>query len=258
MTKKILSIALGAALCSAAASAQPSPFPGAAKWADSAAREIDLAVQAGDVARLHRTNTLLDRALVAFPGNALLLHYQGYALFREAAMLSGKSDASKADLPLVIQTARTKLEQSLAAGPMAETHALLANILGQEIGIDPSMASTLGPRVQQEMNAAMSMAPSNPRVWLLRGIQSIYTPAQYGGGLSTAESQLNRAIALFATENPPRPSPSWGRAEAYVWLGQVLQKQNRKSEARAAYQQALVLQKDYPWVKYSLLPSLDK
>ncbi|HEY0528368.1 MAG TPA: tetratricopeptide repeat protein, partial [Gemmatimonadaceae bacterium] len=99
---------------------------------------------------------------------------------------------------------------------------------------------------------------SNPRVWLLRGIQSIYTPEQYGGGLTNAESQLNRAISLFAADNPVAPSPSWGRAEAYVWLGQVLQKQNRKTEARAAYQQALALQKDYPWVKYSLLPSLDK
>jgi tetratricopeptide (TPR) repeat protein len=259
MMKPVLFLTIAALLSSpSSAQAQQSNLFGAGKWADSAAREIDLAVQTGDIERLHRANALLDRALVAFPGDATLLHYQGYSLFREAGILSGRANAERGELPLVIQTARTKLEQSLAAREMPETHALLATILGQEIGLDASTAPTLGPRVQQEMNAAVAMGPSNPRVWLLRGIQSIYTPEQYGGGLTNAENQLKRAVSLFAADNPVAPSPSWGRAEAHAWLGQVLQKQNRKTEARAAYQQALALQKDYPWVKYSLLPSLDK
>lgn len=114
----------------------------------------------------------------------------------------------------------------------------------------------LGPLIPQEMNAALTIGPNNPRVWLLRGIQSFYTPTQYGGGISVAETQLNKAIELFATDNPAPPAPGWGNAEAYVWLGQVLQKQNRNPEARAAYNKALSLQPDYPWVIYSLLPSL--
>jgi tetratricopeptide (TPR) repeat protein len=106
------------------------------------------------------------------------------------------------------------------------------------------------------MTAATTLGPSNPRVWLLKGIQAIYTPAQYGGGLAIAEEQLKRSIQLFVTDAPTPPDPSWGKAEAYVWLGQALQKQNRPAEARTAYQQALALQPDYPWVTYSLLPSL--
>ena len=65
------------------------------------------------------------------------------------------------------------------------------------------------------------------------------------------------AIELFATDNPTPPAPAWGKAEAYVWLGQVFQKQNRLAEARAAYNSALTVERDYPWVIYSLLPSLD-
>jgi tetratricopeptide (TPR) repeat protein len=254
----MLFVVVGATISATYAQAQQLTLLGADKWADSAAREIDVATQAGDIARLHRANALLDRALTAFPGNALLLHYQGYSLFREAGLLSGKAGADKNELPLVLRTAQTKLEQSLAAQPLAETHALLANILGQEIGLDASTGPTLGPRVQQEMTAALNMGASNPRVWLLRGIQSIYTPAEYGGGLTTAESHLNKAVALFVTDRPSPPTPSWGRAEAYAWLGQVLQKENRKAEARTAYRQALAIQKDYAWVTYTLLPSLDK
>ena len=42
-----------------------------------------------------------------------------------------------------------------------------------------------------------------------------------------------------------------------MWLGQVLQKGKRIEEARRAYNDALSIQPNYPWVTYSLLPSLD-
>jgi tetratricopeptide (TPR) repeat protein len=129
--------------------------------------------------------------------------------------------------------------------------------MGRMIGLDQIYSPTLGPLIPKEMGAAVAMGPNNPRVWLLRGIQSFYTSVEYGGGLPVAETQLNKAIELFATDNPTPPAPFWGKAEAYVWLGQVLQKQNRIAEARAAYNNALSVQPDYPWVTYSLLPSIE-
>jgi tetratricopeptide (TPR) repeat protein len=227
-------------------------------WADSAARLIEKATIAGDLAGLRSARALLDRALAAYPNDALLLHYQGYELYRESGLLDGRGGREAADVPLVAATARTKLQQSLAAGAIPETHALLAMVMGRMIGADQTQGPILGPQIPQEMNAAVQSGPTNPRVWLLRGIQAFYTPTQYGGGLPTAETHLNRAIELFATDNPAPPAPSWGKAEAYVWLGQVLQKQNRTAEARAAYNKALVVQPDYPWVIYSLLPSLKR
>jgi tetratricopeptide (TPR) repeat protein len=231
---------------------------GAADWADSAARLIDKATFAGDLQGLRSARSLLDKALIAYPDDALLLHYQGYELYREANLLDGLGGSQASDVPLVSATALTKLQQSLAAGPIPETHALIATVMGRIIGLDQTSGPRLGPQIPQEMNAAVQSGPNNPRVWLLRGIQSFYTPLQYGGGLPTAESQLNKAIALFETDNPTPPAPSWGKAEAYVWLGQVLQKQNRIAEARTAYNNALSVQRDYPWVKYTLLPSLDQ
>ena len=231
---------------------------GSARWADSAAREIERSTISGDVERMRRTNTLLDQALGAYPNDPLLLFYQGYALYREAGLLSGMEGANRSDLPLVVETARSKLQQSLVAGPMPETHALLASVLGWLISFNAASAPTLGPLVQREMGAAVASGPANPRVWLLRGIQSFYTQPQYGGGFQVAETQLRRAIELFATDAPVPPAPWWGKAEAYVWLGQTLQKENRPAEARAAYERALALQPSYPWVSQSLLPSLDK
>jgi tetratricopeptide (TPR) repeat protein len=267
MTKLIL-ILLACTACASTPVATvltPAPAPvvsgpiltGSAKWADSAGRLIDQATFAGNLQGLRNAGVLLDRALAAYPNDALLLQYQGYELYREAGLLGGSTSTAKAELPLVAATARIKLLESLAAQPLAETHALLAMTMGRMIGLDQIYSPTLGPLIPKEMNAAMAMGPNNPRVWLLRGIQSFYTKPEYGGGLSVAETQLNKAIELFATDNPAPPAPSWGKAEAYVWLGQVLQKQNRIAEARAAYNNALSVQRDYPWVTYSLLPSIE-
>lgn len=267
MTKHILVLLACTACASAPAANAPTPAPavlvatpsltGPASWADSAARLIDKATIAGDLQGLRNAGALLDRALIAYPDDALLLQYQGYGLYREAGLLDGLGGAGRADSPLALATARSKLEQSLAAQPLPETHALLAMVMGSMIGKDQSLAPTLGPLIPQAMNAAVTLGPTNPRVWLLRGIQSFYTPIQYGGGLPVAETQLKRAIELFATDNPAPPAPAWGRAEAYVWLGQVLQKAKRIQEARTAYNTALSIQPHYPWVTYSLLPSLD-
>ena|SRR5215210_997440 len=265
MTKQILLLLACTACGSAPVRTAPSTavlvatpgLSGPATWADSAARLIDKATIAGDLQGLRNAGSLLDRALVAYPNDALLLQYQGYGLYREAGLLDGLGGAGRVEAPLALATARTKLEQSLSLQPLAETHALLAMVMGSMIGKDQSLAPTLGPLIPQAMNAAVTLGPTNPRVWLLRGIQSFYTPIQYGGGLPVAETQLNRAIELFATDNPSPPSPAWGKAEAYVWLGQVLQKANRIAEARAAYNAALTIQHVYPWVTHSLLPSLD-
>jgi tetratricopeptide (TPR) repeat protein len=240
------------------ASVQTSTLIGAAKWADSAARLIDRATIAGNLEGLRSARTLLDQALVAYPNDGLLLHYEGYELYREAGLLDGLGGKGTLDVPLVAASARAKLQQSLAAQPLPESHALLANVMGRMIAADQSSAPVLGPLIPEEMTAAISAGPTNPRVWLLRGIQSFYTPAQYGGGLPIAEVQLNKAIELFAMDNPTPPAPSWGRAEAYVWLGQVLERGNRIEDARVAYKKALSIEPNYPWVTGSLLPLLGR
>jgi len=265
MKKLILTLVASMACASAPVATVSNPEPavqgprlaGAALWADSAARLIDKATITGDLLGLRSAGLLLDKALSAYPNDPLLLHYQGYELYREAGLLTGLGGGGAAEAPLTFATARTKLQQSLAYQPLPETHALLALVMGSMISADRLSAPSLGPQIPLEMNAAVTSGPTNPRVWLLRGIQSFYTPTQYGGGVSVAEQQLNRAIELFETDNPTPPAPRWGKAEAYVWLGQILQKQNRIAEARAAYNKALSLQSNYPWVTYSLLPSLD-
>ena len=125
----------------------------------------------------------------------------------------------------------------------------MSSIDGQLIGRDPSRAMELGMASQSASQAALTRGPTNPRVWLVRGMGALYTPEEYGGGLKPAMDQLERAIALFAKDTPKPGEPSWGRAEAYAWLGQVYEKSGDKTKAADAYKTALSIAPDYAFAK---------
>jgi len=229
------------------AKAQDAP----AKWADTISGELKKANLSGDIAAYTSARALAERVATAYPSDGLILHYAGFALYQEASMIIGRGGNAT---PL-LNRAQDYFTRSLKTHPLAETHALMASIDGQLIGADPSRAMELGIASQEENTAAVAMAPKNPRVWLIRGIGWIFTPEEYGGGLAKAKDDIQHAIDLFATDAPKPGEPSWGHAEAYVWLGQVYEKLHDKTKAEAAYKSALALAPTFAWPR-TLLAAL--
>ena len=240
-------------LLATTAHAQPAS---AAKWADSARVAIEASQIAGDMDGVRAARALVERALTLYPNDPLLLHYQGYAIYREASQLVGRGEA-KAAVPLLAQGVAA-LEASAKKRPMAETSALLAVLYGDEIAADPSQAMTLGMLSQQLMGEAEELGPSNPRVWLLRGVSLLFTPEQYGGGVGPATEQLTKAASLFERDQPRPGEPAWGRAEVHLWLGMAYQRGGDSTRAAAEYRAALAVEPGYAWVKNVLLPGLAK
>jgi tetratricopeptide (TPR) repeat protein len=216
-----------------------------AKWADTLSMEIDKAAMAGDLAKVQAARALADRVATAFPDDGLILHYQAFAMFREATL----SGARGADAGALLDRALGILEKSAKTRPLAESYAIMASIDGQLIGRDPSRAMELGIASQAASQAALTRGPTNPRVWLVRGMNALYTPEEYGGGVKTATEQLERAIALFAKDAPKPGEPSWGRAEAHAWLGQAYEKAGDKAKAAESYKTALSIAPNYAFAK---------
>jgi Flp pilus assembly protein TadD len=68
---------------------------------------------------------------------------------------------------------------------------------------------------------------------------------------------LEQAAAAF--EQPAKNDLAhWGHGESLVWLGIAKQKSGDAAGARTAWKKALELEPNYGWVKYVLLPSLEK
>ncbi len=227
------------------------------RWADSARRAIEAASAVGDRAALANVRALVGRALALSPGDALLLHYLGYAHYREALAALAARDTPGARTHL--EAADTLLARSGERLPMAETFALRSAALGMLIGTgNPLAAMTLGPKAGAAMDRAVALGPRNPRVALLRGTGAFNTPAMWGGGMDRAQRYLEQAVALYAGDRPSPPMPAWGEGEAHLWLGRVRQRAGDTAGARAAYARALALQPDNRWLTRVLIPALDR
>jgi tetratricopeptide (TPR) repeat protein len=204
------------------------------KWADTIAAEIEKAQLANDSAGLAAAVALASRVAVAYPNDGLILHYEGYALYRQAMFMQQTRDPSP-----IFERALDILSKSLDHRILPETHILLSSVDGQLIGRNPSRGMELGMQSQASTNAAIRGGPANPRVWLLRGQGAIFTPSEYGGGLDVAEDYLKRSVELFATDAPKPGEPAWGKAEAFAWLGQVYEKKGDKTKAADMYKKAI-------------------
>ena len=223
---------------------------GTAKWADSASREIDAANAAGDLNRLATAAAMLDRVLTVTPNDPLLLYYRSLALWRSATLYTGQKKNDEAKRAL--DEADLLLEQATAKAPTADALALRSSAIGMMIGLsgNPLSGMTLGPKSSGMLDRAKELEPKNPRVWLISGMSAMFTPKMFGGGTDKAEQDLRKAVTLFETDRPTVPAPSWGRADAYIWLGQALQKEEKPADAKAAYQKALEIQPGNKWVDW--------
>lgn len=245
-----------------AAAARPADT---AALADSIQRATTAAFFRGDGAAIRAARMLGERGLAAYPNDALLLHQTGYALYREALLMTSSTTAQSRS-PRDAQTLKdllTRAEQTLnkSAGlrRIPETHALLSAVYGQQAGAARGVgAMRPGMRAGTEIERALDLDRDNPRVWLLRGTNALYTPAMWGGGQDKALEALQRSVQLFANDTQRGPLPTWGRAEAYAWLGIIHSRKREYEQARAAYTEALRLEPSYGWVRDLLLPRLNQ
>ena len=252
-TRRVLvaAVSLGAVAASVSAQA-PST---AQQWADSAQKAIVTANLAGDADAILAARALIDRVLTRFPDDPWLLHYRGFALYREATVRQGRE---RKEVRQYLEEAERALEKSASQLALPETHALLGSVIGMQIGSNPIRGMTHGPRADGAMDRALERGANNPRVWLLHGIGTMFRPKLFGGGNERAEQYLRRSIALFDQDRPAPPAPSWGRDEAWLWLGQVLEDEKRWEEAKRAYEAALSIAPDNAWVRDELLANLEK
>jgi Flp pilus assembly protein TadD len=132
-------------------------------------------------------------------------------------------------------------EKAVALQPKsAESHRVLATLYGQAI-TDVMSGLSYGPKAKSSISKAMELAPKSSMVWVAQGVGNYYLPAALGGGTQNAIASLHKAIEL-----DPK------NAEAYLWLGVSLRKENKDAEARKALAKALELNPNRVWVKQQL------
>lgn len=131
-------------------------------------------------------------------------------------------------------------ERAVELRPDAENYRLLGMLHGQAI-TDLMTGLGHGPRAKTAIDKAVELAPKSASVYLARGVGNFYVPVQLGGGVKLAIADFRKAIQLEP-----------GNAEAYLWLGVALHKDNQNAPARQALAKSLALDPNRLWAKQEL------
>jgi tetratricopeptide (TPR) repeat protein len=124
------------------------------------------------------------------------------------------------------------------------------------IVFDPGSMMTLGPAAEEHLDHALALDPRDPRVWLLKGIQTLHKPAEYGGGPKNARGQLDKAAELFAAAAAgDSTSFDWGWDDALIWAGQSAMQLRKFHDAVQLFSRALEINSANAWARHRLLPA---
>lgn len=226
---------------------------------DSVRTAVERAMASSDWAAIDRAiATLRTETQGAAGRNDAWLHYDlAYALHRRASGLIVEDRASVAKG--LLEEAVTVAARSRTLGGGATSQALEGAVTGQLAGAAGGLAMMrYGRNSLRLLDEAVAAAPNDPRVAFLNGITRVNAPAFVGGGAARGEAELRRALTLFATDRSASPQPTWGLVDAHIWLAIALEKQDKRSEARAELNRALQLSPGHQWVTRELLPALDR
>jgi tetratricopeptide (TPR) repeat protein len=133
-------------------------------------------------------------------------------------------------------------DQAIALKPdVAEYQRVLGTLCGQVVPANLVTGLSYGKRAKDAIDKAVQMDPKSPAAYMARGVGNYYLPPALGGGIDIAVADFRKALVLDAKD-----------ADAWLWLGIALRKQNKNGEARSAFTKSVELNPKRIWAKEQL------
>ena len=128
----------------------------------------------------------------------------------------------------------------------AESLALAAGCAGYLAEFGGIKHLTAGRRRDASLEAARALAPANPRVLLTAGILGWFKARSSPAERLAVRTSFTRAAELFDRVAATAPgAPTWGGAEAWLFVGRGLEADGDLVGARSAYERALLIAPDF-------------
>jgi tetratricopeptide (TPR) repeat protein len=133
-------------------------------------------------------------------------------------------------------------EQAVALKPqVAEYHRVLGTLCGQVVPANVLAGLSYAKRARDAIDRAIALDPKSSMGYMARGVGNYYIPAGLGGGFELAIADFRKAIELDAKN-----------ADAWLWLGMTLRKENKNAEARQAFSKSLEVNPKRAWTSQQL------
>lgn len=190
--------------------------------------------------------------------NPLPLYYTTFAEYKLMEMsLKDKADNSFDKYYEEASSYGEKL--SSTKGWESEGKTILAAIHMMKIAKSSMSAVTLSPTILELLGEAETIKPENPRAYVIHGTMLYNMPKMFGGSYKTAAENFRKAVAIYEKSDTAFTLlPTWGYLDALVWLGRSMAELDNLESAKFYYQKVLSISPEHGWVKYVLMPELDK
>jgi tetratricopeptide (TPR) repeat protein len=115
-----------------------------------------------------------------------------------------------------------------------------------------------GSRSGKSIEAALALAPKNPRVILVDGFGLYFRPKFVGGDKGKGCARIREAAQAFDSNNSngvasvSSSALDWGAAEAHYWSGRCARDAGDTTTARAEFEKALALDPNLTVAKKAL------
>jgi len=171
---------------------------------------------------------------------------------QEAVLTKRDGDAKRAGDACV-----TTLDALIQRQPRSfEALALQSACYGYLANLGGMAAIRNGSRSGKSIEAALALAPKNPRVILVDGFGLYFRPKFVGGDKGKGCARIREATKTFDSLNPSGAASAsaldWGAAEAHYWSGRCARDAGDAAMARAEFEKALVLDPNLAVAKKAL------
>ncbi len=220
-----------------------------------AVQSLNTAYVKNDFNTYMETHSFFERLLSMDAGNYLAKYYLAYTEYR---LFQFKQSDTKVDVDKYYALGVEKCKELIEKKQFeSEAMTVLGGLYLMRIAGNQMEAMELIPLINELLAKAETSDPTNPRAYVLDGILIANTPPMFGGSPEKGLELYKKAMALF--ESAKKDSPiNWGLAETLAWMGQAYVATKQLDKAKETYDKALKLEPDFAWVKFVLLPQLEK
>jgi tetratricopeptide (TPR) repeat protein len=206
--------------------------------------QILYAYHTEDINTLRNLVQELATRVQAGAGDSALRYHLAHAQYRHG-LLAGYANAHEAEAAFA--ECIDQLKPVLAQDVKSEEALILQSACYSGLADHRSLGSgLLRSRSEERLNAALDLAPHNPRAVFLSSMEGLARAKAGSAERQHALAQLQLAVQLFdGTLATNLDTPGWGHAESYLALGRELQSRGDHVGARNWIEKSLIVAPDY-------------
>jgi len=210
-----------------------------------------------DQLEMFKARGLFERAIEADDENYLAHYYLAYTDYNLAIYFMQKKEDEQ--FRSYSESSEKKIKELIKENDSdAETVSLLGALYGIQVTMNPGLATSLGSQNIALTSKALGIEPDNPRVLLQKGISKFNSPEFVGGSKEEALKYFTQSVEAFENQTTEKNDIEWGYIDGLAWLGIVYSSLGDLESAISAYKKALIVEPDFAWIKYELLPKAEE